>query len=90
MSHTSTLDITEARRQFNSLDQQVEAEQVVFVTRHGKRVFAVVNVEFLEAVLETIEIVSDPESFRQFQQSLDDIRRGRVRDHDAVKKELGL
>lgn len=87
---SETLDITEARNQFTRLDERVGDEKVIRVTRHNKPVFAIVDIEFLETVLETIEIVSDPESYRLFQQSLEDIRRGRVVDHEDVRKELGL
>jgi PHD/YefM family antitoxin component YafN of YafNO toxin-antitoxin module len=85
-----TLDITEAREQFNRLDQRLEDERVIYVTRHNKKVFAVVDIEYLQTVLETIEIMADPESYKLFQQGLADLRDGRVHDHDDVKKELGL
>lgn len=85
-----TIDITEARNQFNRLDERLDGDHVIYVTRHNKRVFAVVNIEYLQTVLETIEIMSDPESFKMFQQGLEDIKNGRVTDHDELKKELGL
>ena len=90
MHHTTTLDITEARNQFNRLDQRVRADHVIQVTRHNKPVFAVVDIEFLQTILETIEIMSDPESFAHFQSSLEDIRHGRLLDHEDLKQELGL
>lgn len=85
---TDTLDITEARKQFNKLDERLRDDRVIYVTRHNKQVFAVVDVEFLSTVLETIEIVSDPESYRMFMQSLEDIKMGRLHDHDDVKRKL--
>ena len=84
----STLDISEARSQFNRLDQRLKDERVINVTRHNKPVFAVVDIEFLSAVLETIEIMSDPESYQMFIDSVEDIKQGRVHDHEDVKKEL--
>jgi len=85
-----TLDITEARAQLNRLDERLADERVIYVTRHNKQVFAVVDIEFLQIVLETIEIMSNPESLKLFQESLEDIKHGRVHDHDDVKRELGL
>jgi prevent-host-death family protein len=85
-----TLDITEARAQLNRLDERLADERVIVVTRHNKEVFAVVDIEYLRTVLETIEIMSDPEAFKLFQQSLEDLKHGRVHDHEDVKKELGL
>lgn len=86
----ATLDISEARSQFTRLDERLRDERVIRITRHNKPVFAVVDLEFLGTLLETVEIVSDPESFRQFQESLRDIARGRTHDHADIKRELGL
>ena len=85
---TGTLDITEARRQFNKLGERLRDEQVIYITRHNKRAFAVVDIEFLSSVLETIEILTDPESHRMFMESLEDIKMGRLHDHEDVKREL--
>lgn len=85
----ATIDISEARRQLNSLDERLKDEPVIFVTRHNKRAFAIVNVEHISAMLETLEIMSDPKSFKMFQESLRDIQEGRLHDHDEVEKEFG-
>lgn len=89
MPDAATIDISEARRQFNSLDERLSTEPIIFVTRHNKKAFAIVDVECISAMLETLEIMSDPESFRMFMSSLEDIRDGRLHDHDDVEKELG-
>ncbi len=85
---STTIDITEARKNFNRLDEQARDGHFIEVTRHGKPVFAVVDTEFLSSLLETIEIMSDKDSYEMFMNSLDDIRHGRLHDHDDVKKEL--
>ena len=84
----TNLDITEARNQFNRLDERLREEKVVRITRHGRPVFAVVDHEYLAAILETIEVMADPEAHRLLLESLDDIRAGRLHDHEAVKREL--
>ncbi len=89
MIEEATIDISEARRQLNSLDKRLSDEPIIFVTRHNKRAFAIVDVEHMSAMLETIEIMSDADSYRMFQQSLEDIREGRLHDHEDVEKELG-
>jgi len=83
-----SIEISEARRQLGQLGERVRDEQIIYVSKRGKEAFAVVDVEFLQALIETIEIVSDPESYKLFMASLDDIRHGRVIDHDEVKKEF--
>jgi PHD/YefM family antitoxin component YafN of YafNO toxin-antitoxin module len=85
----TTLDISEARRQFSSIDKRLKDDRVIFVTRHNKKAFAVVDLEYLSAVLETLEILSDPEAMQMLQQSIQDIRAGRLYDHADVEKELG-
>lgn len=87
---TETLDITEARAQINKLDERLKDEMVIRVTRHNKEVFAIVDIEYLATILETIEILSDPKSHELYLQSLDDLRNGRVHDQDDVRRELGL
>ena len=84
----STLDISEARRLFNSLDERLKHDHVIRVTRHGKEAFAVVDLEYLDAVLETLDVLADPEATQMLQQSLEDIREGRVHEHEDVKREL--
>ena len=85
----TTLDISEARKQLTTLDQRLKDEHVIYVTRHNKQAFAVVDLEYLSAVRETLEILSDPEAMRMLQESIKDIREGRLHDHDDVEKELG-
>lgn len=84
-----TLDISEARKQLNSIDERLKDEQVIVITRHSKQVFAVVDLDYLSAVQETVEILNDPEAMQMLQQSIADIRAGRLHDHDDVEKELG-
>lgn len=85
----TTLDISEARKQFNTMDERLETEPVIFISRHNKTAFAVINCEYLSAMMETLEIMSDPESHRMFLQSLEDVRQGRTHDHEDIKRELG-
>ena len=85
---TTTLDISEARKQFTKLDERLREDRVIWVMRHNKKAFAVVDTELLQTILETIEILSDPEASKMLQQGLQDIRSGRLHDHEDVKKEL--
>jgi PHD/YefM family antitoxin component YafN of YafNO toxin-antitoxin module len=86
--NTTTLDITEVRRKLTHLDESLRESQVIWVTRRNKKAFAIVDKELLEAVLETIEILSDPNATKMLQDSLEDIRAGRLHDHEDVKSEL--
>ncbi len=88
MSNIATLDISEARKQFSKLDERLKAEQLIWVTRHNKKAFAVVDLELMEAVLETMEILQDPKALRMLQESLADVQAGRLHDHEDVEREL--
>jgi PHD/YefM family antitoxin component YafN of YafNO toxin-antitoxin module len=85
---SATLDISEARRQFTKLDERLEDERIIWVTRHNKRAFAVVNLDVLEALLETLEILQDGDALKMLQESLADIQAGRLHDHDDIKREM--
>jgi PHD/YefM family antitoxin component YafN of YafNO toxin-antitoxin module len=85
----ATLDISEARKQLNSIDERLKVERIIYVTRHNKKAFAVVNLDYLSAVIDTVDILADPEAMRMLKESVDDIRAGRLHDHDDVEKELG-
>ena len=83
-----TLDISEVRKQFTKLDDILRESRVIWVTRHKKRAFAVLDIELMTTMLETLEILGDPKALTMLQKSLDDVRAGRVHDHDDVKREL--
>ena len=85
----ATLDISEARKQLNSIDERLKDERVIYVTRHNKKAFAVVNLDYLAAVMETLEILTDPNAMKMLQDSIQDIREGRLHDHEDVERELG-
>jgi antitoxin YefM len=84
----ATLDISEARKQFSQLDKRLREDRVIWITRHNKKAFAVVDTELLQTVLETIEILSDPDALKMLQDGLRDIQAGRLHAHEDVKKEL--
>ena len=85
---TITLDISEARRQFTKLDERLREDRVIWITRHNKKAFAVVDTDLLQTILETIEILSDPDALKMFQEGLRSIRAGRLHDHEEIKSEL--
>lgn len=85
---TPTLDISEARRQFSTLDRRLKDDRVITITRHNREAFAVVDIDYLWAMLETMEILADPEAMQMLQAGIADVRAGRLRDHEGVKREL--
>ncbi len=85
----STLDISDDRKQLNSPDKRLTKERVIYITRHNKKAFAVVDLDYFSAVMETVEILAAPAAMQMLQESISDIGAGRLHDHDDVVRELG-
>lgn len=90
---SNTLTITEAREQLTKLPDQFAEEQApepVTVTRHGEPVLAILPWELYESLVETLEILSDPEAMAQFRASVAALERGeRGRELSEVLNDLG-
>jgi PHD/YefM family antitoxin component YafN of YafNO toxin-antitoxin module len=85
---SDTLDISEARKQFSQMPARLKEQNVIWVTKHNKKAFAVVDMELMEAVLATLEILEDPDTLRVFQKSMADIRAGRLHEHEDIQRDL--
>ncbi|MDE2097197.1 MAG: type II toxin-antitoxin system prevent-host-death family antitoxin [Patescibacteria group bacterium] len=85
---TATLEMSEARREFARLPERLREQQVIWITRHNKRAFAIVDMELMETVLETLEILRDPDALKMLQNSLVDIQEGRLIDHDDLEASI--
>ena len=84
------LTITEARDQLMRLpDELLQEHATLTVTRHGHPVLAVLPWELYEALLETLEVMGDPDLMESLRQSIGDIAAGRVQPLDDVLAELG-
>ena len=84
------LTITEARNKFMKLPDESTGNQVIAVTRRNKEVMAVMSWELYEGLLETIEILADPELMGNLKRGLEDIRSGKTYTIDDTRKRLGL
>jgi len=82
-----TMKISEARQRCNTLACELKKRLCIYVTRRGIRVFAVMDVSYLETVLETLDVLADREAREQLERSLEDIEAGRLTDHCDVVPE---
>lgn len=73
-----TLTITEARRGFLGLPEEIR-EAPITVTKHGHPVMTVLNTEYFESLLETLDILSDTVFSSRLMKSLDDAKAGRTK-----------
>ena len=60
------------------------------MTRRGQPVLAVLPWEFYESLVETLEVLSDPEMVTAVRESLEDLKRGRVLSHAEARRRLGV
>lgn len=82
--------ITEARKKFMKLPDQAAKDQILAVTRRNKEVMAVMSWELYEGLLETIEVLSDPEIIKHLRAAIDDVNAGRVHSLSEAYERLGL
>ena len=86
------LTITEARKGLLELPEKLarEPERALCVTRHGRPELAVMPWELYESIIETLEVLSEPDLVAALRESIEDIERGHLLSHDEVGKRLGL
>ena len=90
MGTTESLSITEARRRLAEVIDQARTEhEPVYLTRHGRRVAAVVDAEDLEAILKLAEDMADIRAAEAARAEMKATGEQPI-PWDAVKADLGL
>ncbi|MDE3076535.1 MAG: type II toxin-antitoxin system Phd/YefM family antitoxin [Chloroflexota bacterium] len=88
------LTITEARQRLLHLPAETAAdEEPIVVTRHGRPVLAILNLEQyqeLESVLETAELLADEELMAGLRESMSQADHDQTLDVAAARERLGL
>ena len=86
------LTITDARKELLNLPKRLAKtrERAIGITQRGRPVLAVMPWEVYESIIETLEVFSDPDMVSALRDSIDDIRKGRLIDHDKVGRRLGF
>ncbi len=70
--------VSETRLKLTSLQDELDVEDVVAVTRRKKRALALMRWELYEGLISTLEILADEELMQSVRAGLDDLREGRV------------
>ena len=85
------LPITEAREELTALPGKLSAShETVTVTRRGKPVLAILPWEEYEALVETLEIMSDKDLMTSLQQGIKEAKQGKLIPWETAKRKLGL
>lgn len=86
------LTISEARKGLLDLPEKLARtpERAVTITRRGRPVLAILPWELYESIVETLDILGDPEMVEALRGSLEDLKRGRLVSHAEARKRLGV
>ncbi len=82
------LTITEARQKLLSLPDELTDEPII-ITKHGKPVMVAISYEQLESIVETLELLSDPELAAQLKEGIRQDRAGETISWEEAKAKLG-
>jgi prevent-host-death family protein len=72
------------------LDEIEEIHEHVVITRNGRPAAVVMSQNEYESLMETLEVLSDPDLMAALAESDEDVAAGRVQPWEEVKRELGL
>ncbi len=76
---TRQLTTVDARRKLTKLPEELGAEPAtVAVTRRGKPVLAIMTWEDYQAILDTLEILSDDKAVAQLRRSVKEVKEGKT------------
>ena len=80
------------RQRLTGLNRELQKSPgtVVRVTHRGKPALAVMSAELYDSIVETLDVMSDPEAVEALRGSLADIESGRVRALDQVARRRQL
>jgi len=85
--------MAEARKRLPKLADTLEEHPeigAVTITRRGKPVLAVLSWDLYESLVETMEIMSDPEMMAAFRQGVKEMEQGKAIPLEQFKRELGF
>ena len=83
------VSLAEARAQLSRLiDEAVRTHQRTEVTRHGRRAAVILSAEDYDGIMETLDILSDPDAMREIREAKDAVRRGEVFTLEEVTEQM--
>ena len=86
---TEEIPMVEARRDLTKLPERLETSPATLaVTRRGKPVLAIMAWEDYEAILETLEVLSDEDAVKQLRRSIQDVEQGKILSWEKAKARL--
>ena len=91
MRETKEITTVDARRELTKLPEKLGAHPAtVAVTRRGKPVLAIMTWEDYQAILETLEILSDDKAVERLRRSIREVKEGKAIPWKEAKARLGV
>lgn len=89
---TTSLNITEARSKLLSMPRSLKegGPHAVEVTQRGKAVLAILPFDLYESLLETLDVLAEPDLAAELRRSLAELQAGKAIPWSKAKKTLGL
>jgi len=87
-----TMTLTEARNQLLKVADEMERrpDEVVEVTKRGKRVMTLLSAEVYAAIIETLEVVADEKALAKLRRAMTEIEEGKGLPWSTARRKLGL
>jgi len=86
-----TMHATQFRKElFNVIKHLQKSDNEITITVDGQPSLVVMSFEKYEGLMETLEIMSDPQMVKDIEEGIKDIEAGRMTPWEEVKKELNL
>lgn len=87
---STRLSISEAREQLTRLpDELAKSHRAIAVTRRNEPVLAILPWELYDALLETLDIMSDANLMAALREGIQDVAEGRTVSLEELEAELG-
>jgi prevent-host-death family protein len=79
------IPITQAKRDFLDVMRKVEElDETIAITKKGVPVGVLMNIERYEALVETIDILSDEETMKALRRAQRELKEGKLYTHEEV------
>jgi len=82
------MTITEARKRITSLENEIDFDDTITITNHGREVFALMKWDTYESIQETLEILTDKELMHDLQTGINQIKENQLVDFEEFKKSI--
>ena len=85
----NTMSMKELRPELPNVIEQIDSKLDRFViTKRGKPVAVMMSIDDYESLMETLDILADPQAMAGIRKGQEDIRKGKVRSWQEVKRSI--